>query len=79
MARGTTYGSPWYHSLFWLPREFDIKELGIYGQKAIQQAGGVVIDQLKKFRVGLTVKKKPVSYHCPTCHLLIIAYQEFPP
>ena len=77
MASGKIYCNQYDLLVYWLPSEIDIRALDVFGRTPILKAGGVLIDQPRK--IGFMSKKKPVSYHCPTCHLLITAYQEFPP
>lgn len=60
--------------VFWLPRGRRLKSLTVYSKKAIERCGGFAIDNTTRF--GFFAVKKPVSYYCGGCELLITPLPE---
>ena len=61
-------------AVFWLPRGVRVGRLMVYSKKAIERCGGFTVDNTTKF--CLFANKKPVSYYCARCELLITQLSE---
>ncbi len=75
MKLGYIYGVSG-RSVFWLPSTIRPKDLGalLATPKPIKEAGGIVLDKTTK--LAFLSSKKPGSYYCKACHMLITKLEQ---
>lgn len=59
------------HAVYWLSNSDDdcITDMAITTKRGVEKRGGIVVDKLTK--MGFYPKKRPNSYYCKSCNLLI--------
>ena len=73
MRPGHLYGEGG-RGVYWLPEGRRPKDLGmILSQKKIQEASGIVLDEL--YPVGFLTKDRPDSYSCEACGVLMTKFK----
>ena len=69
MAPGTIQ-APDSHANYWLPDNTKSSDSGILlSRKSVEKCGGVVLGELRK--VGFLSSKRPASYYCKNCRILL--------